>query len=76
MITRCDHEEGEIYLPIFLKKKTDGSFRLILNWKSLNNNIEKQHFKLETITSVLNLVTSNLCFTKIDLKDAYYTIQS
>ena len=76
VITRCDHEEGEIYLPIFLKKKTDGSFRLILNLKSLNKNIEKQHFKMETITSVLKLVTSNLCFTKIDLKDAYYTIQS
>ena len=76
MITRCDHEEGEIYLPIFLKKKTDGSFRLILNLKSLNKNIEKQHFKMETITSVLKLVTFNLCFTKIDLKDAYYTIQS
>ena len=76
MITRCDHEEGEIYLPIFLKKKTDGSFRLILNLKSLNKNIEKQHFKMETITSVLKLVTSNLCFTKIGLKDAYYTIQS
>ena len=70
MITRCNHEEGEIYLPIFLKKKTDGSFRLILNLKSINKNIEKQHFKMETITSVLKLVTSDVCFTK----DAYYTI--
>ena len=50
MITRCDHEEGEIILPLFLKKKTDGSFRLILNLKSLNKNIEKQHFKMEKIT--------------------------
>ena len=36
---RC--EEGGIISPIFLKKITDGSFRLILNLKSLNKNIEK-----------------------------------
>ena len=63
VITRCDHEEGEIVSPIFLKKKTDGSFRLILNLKSLNKNIDKQHFKMETITLILKLVTSNTCFT-------------
>ena len=74
VITRCDHNEGEIISPIFLTKKTDGSFRLILNLKSLNKNIGKQHFKMEIITSILKLVTSNMHFTKIDLKDAYYTI--
>ena len=41
VITRCDREEGGIISPIFLKKITDGSFRLILNLKSLNKNIEK-----------------------------------
>ena len=74
MITRCDHKEGEIISPIFLKKKTDGSFRLILNLRSLNKNLEKQHFKMEAITSILKLVTPNMYFSKIELKDAYYTI--
>ena len=74
VITRCDHEEGEIISPIFLKKKPDGSFRLIFNLKNLNKSIEKQHFKMETITSILKLVTPNMYFTKIDLKHAYHTI--
>ena len=36
--------------------------------------MEKQHFKMETITSILKLVTPNMYFTKTDLKYAYYTI--
>ena len=36
LITRRDHEDGEITSPIFLKDKTVGSFRLILNLKNLN----------------------------------------
>ena len=73
VITTCDHEEGEIIPLIVLKKKIDGSFRLILNLKSLNKNIEKEHFKMETITSILKLVTPNMYFSNIDLKDAYCT---
>ena len=74
MITRCDHEEGEIILSTFLKKKMDGSLTLILDLKNLNKNIEKQHFKMETITSTLMLVAPNMYFTKINLNNAYYTM--
>ena len=74
VITRCDYKEQEICLPIFLKKKPKCSMGLIFNLKNLNKNIEKQHFESETITSILNLVTPNMYFTKIDLKDTYYTI--
>ena len=42
--------------------------------KSFNRNIDKQHFKMKIITSILKLVTTNIYFTKADLKDAYYTI--
>ena len=71
LIARCDHEEMEIISPIFLKKKPDGLFRLILNLKNVNKNIEKQHCKMETITSILKLVISNIYFTKTDLKHGY-----
>ena len=74
VIVKCDHEEGEIISPTFLKEKPDGSFRFILNLKKLNENITKIHFKMETIMSILKLVTPLTYFTKIDLKDAYYTI--
>ena len=55
----------------FLKEKPDGSFRFILNLKNLNENINKIYFKM----SILKLVTPLTYFTKIELKDAYYTIQ-
>ena len=34
VIVKCDHEEGEIVLPTFLKEKPDGSFSL--SWISKN----------------------------------------
>ena len=57
-----------------MTKKPDGSFRFILNLKKLNENIIKVHFKMETILSILKLVTPLTYFTKIGLKDAHYTI--
>ena len=48
-----------------------GSFRLILNLKNLIKNVEKQHFKMETITSISKLITPNMYFAKTDLKDTY-----
>ena len=45
----------------FLKEKLDG-------------NITEIHFRIKTIMSILKLVIPLTYFTKIDLKDAYYTI--
>jgi len=73
-IERCQHEPGEFISPIFLREKKDGSHRLILNLKTLNTTTEKIHFKMESIYSILKLVFKNCWFTKIDLKDAYYSI--
>ena len=74
VIVKYDHEEEEIISPTFLNEKPDGSFRFILNLKKINENVTKIHFKMETITSILKLVTSLTYFTKIDLKDAYCAI--
>ena len=73
VIVKCDHEEREIISLTFLKEQPDGSFRFILNLKKLNENITKIHFKMETIMSILKLVTPLTYFTRIDLKDTYYT---
>ena len=56
-VKECQHEEGEYISPIFLTPKSDGSFRMILNFKKLNDHMLYIHFKTETIKSVLNLVT-------------------
>lgn len=74
IIEECQHEQGEYISPIFLTPKSDGGFRMILNLKKLNNHMPYIHFKMETIKSVLNLVTPNCYMASIDIKDAYYSI--
>ena len=67
-------ETGEFVSPIFLTPKSDGSFRLILNLKRLNEHMPYMHFKMATINSVLNLITPNCFMAKVDIKDAYYSV--
>ena len=74
VIEKVQHEKGEIISNIFIRPKQDGSFRLILNLKKLNEHIEKIDFKMETLKSALNMVKKGVYFAKIDLEDAYYSI--
>ena len=74
VIEKVQHEKGEIISNIFIRPKQDGTYRLILNLKKLNQHIEKIHFKMETLKSALNMVKRGVYFAKIDLKDAYYSI--
>ena len=73
VIEECHHEEGEYIFPISLTPKSDGSFKMILNFKKLNDHMPYIHFKMET--NVLNLVTPNCYMAKIDIKDAYFLSQ-
>lgn len=59
---------------IFLRPKPDGSKRLILNLKNFNEVINKQHFKMDTLHSVLKLIHKDCFFAKLDIRDAYYSI--
>jgi len=68
------HENGEYISPIFLTPKSDGSFRLILNLKKLNKHMPYIHFKMDTISIVLELITKDCFMAKVDIKDAYYSV--
>ena len=59
---------------IFTREKRDGSYRLILNLKQLNKHIEYEHFKMESLQSVLNTIRPNCWMTSVDLKDAFYPV--
>ena len=47
---------------------------MILNLKSLNENMPYIHLKMETIKSILALVTPNCCMAKVDIKAEYYFV--
>ncbi len=74
IIRQSQHEEGEFISPIFIVPKSDGDFRLILNLKKLNEQSEKIHFKMDTLSSILTLIYPGVYMCKIDIKDAYYSI--
>lgn len=74
VIEKSEHEQGEYISNIFLRPKKDGSHRLILNLKGLNEFIEYHHFKMDTIQSALNLRRPNCYMASIDLRHAYYSV--
>lgn len=65
---------GSCISNIFLRQKPDGSNRMILNLKHFNEMVDKKHFKMDTLNSVLPLMKRNCFLAKLDLKDAYYSI--
>ena len=75
VIVPCDHEPGEFISPIFTVPKKDGNVRLILNLYHLNMFIKNSHFKMDTIHTILRLVTPNCWMVSLDLKDAYYSVK-
>ena len=56
------YEDGEIISTIVLGEKPDCSFRLLLNLKKLNEDIDRKHFKMDIITLILQLLTPKIFY--------------
>jgi hypothetical protein len=74
VIKTCSRENGDFVSNIFGRPKKDGSVRLILNLKQLNEKIVYRHFKMDTIHNVISMVRPNCYMASIDIKDAYYAV--
>ncbi|CAG2208359.1 unnamed protein product [Mytilus edulis] len=66
--------EDQYVSNIFVRPKKDGTYRVILNLKQLNLDIEQMHFKMETFKTAITNITQNCWFGSVDLKDAYYSV--
>lgn len=73
-IEKCAPESGQYISRIFLIPKSDGSQRLILNVKGLNEFVKTEHFKLEDWRVTRSLVSKDCYMATIDLKDAYQLV--
>ena len=73
VIMKVKYSPGQIVSGIFLLPKKDGTFRLILNLKSFNEFVT-YHFKMDSLQTIIKLVTPNCFMASIDMKDAYYSI--
>ena len=71
---RVDDVPDQVVSNVFLRMKKNESYRMILNLKDFNKNIEKIHFKMETLSNAISLMKQDCFFGSIDLKDAYFSI--
>jgi hypothetical protein len=59
------------YSTYFVVPKKDGSLRPILNLKRFNQHLVRRKFKMETLGSIISIMTPGVWLASIDLKDAY-----
>ena len=59
---------------LFVVPKKTGDLRPVINLKPLNEFVQYHHFKMEGLSSLLDLLSGGEFLTTIDLKDAYFTI--
>lgn len=69
-----EHSPFEFISSVFFRPKPDGTSRMILNLRNLNESVKYYHFKMDTLQSAMKLVEPNSYMASIDLKDAYYSV--
>lgn len=70
-IVEPQNSDAGFYSTIFIVPKQSGGFRAILNLRKLNKFIKNQHFKMETLRSVIQSLNTGDWAFSIDLSDAY-----
>ena len=73
-ITEVHNPQGGFYSSLFLVPKKDGGQRPVINLKALNSLVHTEHFKMEGIHTLRDLVNPEDWMAKVDLKDAYFAI--
>ena len=61
--------------PVFVIPKTGEKWCPVINLKALNVYVVAPHFKMESVRSVKRSIQKDDWLTKLDLKDAYLTVQ-
>jgi len=61
--------------PILFVKKKDGTLRLVVNYRGLNNVTIKNRYPLPLIGELIDRLRTSIIFTKIDLRGAYNLVR-
>lgn len=72
VICECEPIKDQFISSFFLVPKPDGSKRLIINLKRLNEFVNVEHFKIEDTKVVTNILYPGDFMITLDLTDAYY----
>ncbi|XP_051168859.1 uncharacterized protein LOC127286471 [Leptopilina boulardi] len=73
-IFRCKPCSNQFLSSYFLRQKSSGEDRFILNLKKLNKFIPTSHFKIEDLKTAISLINKNFFMAVIDLIDAYLMV--
>ena len=66
---------SEYSSPVVVARKHDGSPRVCINFKKLNNKVEKQHFPAPLIEDVLDDLAEATVFCTIDMRDRFFHVE-
>ena len=59
VIVECSRERGDFASTVFTRLRKDRAFRFILNLKYLNEFVQYQHFKMESLLDVFKTIKPN-----------------
>ena len=67
-------EKGYVSSIFLIEKKDQTTHRLILNLKKFNESVVYLHFKMDNLSTVLNMVRQDCYMASIDLVNACYKV--
>ena len=73
-LTNVTPDSDQFVSNLFLVPKRDGGSRPVINLKDLNEYLQYNHFKMEGIHLLRDLMRPNDWLGKVDLKDAYFVV--
>ena len=73
-IEEINSSKGFYSSLLFLVPKKDGGQCPVINLKALNHFVQKQHFKVDSIHDLKDLLMSKDWLAKVYLKDAFFTM--
>ena len=70
-----NHDQIKFISHIFpVPKRSPGEYRIIFDLTELNFYVRKEHFKMDSISDIMEMIKPGDFFVSIDLTDAYYCI--
>ena len=73
-VVQANSHSGGFVSQVFLVPKSDGTWKPVLNLKSLNQFVVPHHFKMESIRTLKGVLQKDDWLFNLDLQDAYLSI--